>query len=179
MRLATFAGSAGARLGAGVGRGDRRSCVLASGDANFPSTMLALLERGRKRPCDGRTRPGARLEGAAGGGSARAEERAPAGAGAEARQDHRRRSQLQGPRGGGRPAEAGHSAACSSRCPHRWLARTAPSPFRLASRSSISRWSWPSSSASARAGWRRAMRSATWPATPFSMTFPHANSSSM
>jgi len=45
MRLATFAGSAGARLGAVSGE-EIVDLVLASGDANFPSTMLALLDRG-------------------------------------------------------------------------------------------------------------------------------------
>jgi 2-keto-4-pentenoate hydratase/2-oxohepta-3-ene-1,7-dioic acid hydratase in catechol pathway len=45
MRLSTFSGSAGVRLGAVSGE-EIVDLVLASGDANFPGTMLALLDRG-------------------------------------------------------------------------------------------------------------------------------------
>ena len=47
MRLATFAGSAGARLGAITGE-DIVDLALASGDTQFPATMLGLLDRGEK-----------------------------------------------------------------------------------------------------------------------------------
>lgn len=47
MRLATFAGSAGARLGA-VADEHIVDLVLASGDTDFPTGMLGLLERGEK-----------------------------------------------------------------------------------------------------------------------------------
>ena len=57
MRLAAFAGSAGARLGAVSGE-EIVDLVLASGDANFPSTMLALLDRGES----GRAMAGRALE---------------------------------------------------------------------------------------------------------------------
>jgi 2-keto-4-pentenoate hydratase/2-oxohepta-3-ene-1,7-dioic acid hydratase in catechol pathway len=47
MRLATFAGNAGARLGAIAGE-DIVDLALACGDTQFPATMLGLLDRGEK-----------------------------------------------------------------------------------------------------------------------------------